>query len=84
MSKNEFISPKMSKNEFNNLIKRAYHEVMTDKMFYEIQLIEMVNIAKFNNISTEIFCFMPFKYFSFFDRTPLKNLGHLIMLNAIK
>jgi len=55
-----------------------------DRMFYNRELYNMADKVRFNNINTETFCFMPFKSLAFFDRTPLKNLGHIIMLSATK
>ena len=41
-------------------------------------------VARFKEIKAETFCFVPFKKFMIFDKTPLKKYGHLIFLNAKK
>ena len=57
---------------------------LVDKMYYEKEIVRMTSKAKFKEIKAETFCFVPFKKFMIFDKTPLKKYGHLIFLNAKK
>ena len=57
---------------------------LVNKMYYEKEIVEMTSKAKFKEIKAETFCFVPFKKFMIFDKTPLKKYGHLIFLNAKK
>lgn len=69
---------------FRQLIGIGPTDNLFDKMFYEHELIEMANKARFKNIEAETFCVAPFKILSFFDSTPLRKYGHIIYLQATK